>query len=130
MSFALAELLAGAAGKRPPDLDVKGINADSRAIAPGEVFFALPGTQVHGNGFVGEAVLRGAVAVVSDRAPDEDPGVPVVVVDDVIETGATLEAITRALEADGATVVPLARETVAVSLGRIVGYRRLDNLMG
>jgi len=34
------------------------------------------------------------------------------------------------VDADGATVVPLARETVAVSVGRILGYRRLDNLMG
>lgn len=34
------------------------------------------------------------------------------------------------VDGDGATVMPLARETVAVSVGRIIGYRRLDNLMG
>ncbi|HEY0919959.1 UDP-N-acetylmuramoyl-L-alanyl-D-glutamate--2,6-diaminopimelate ligase [Devosia sp.] len=83
MSFALADLLAGAVGKRPPDLAVEGINADSRAIAPGEAFFALPGTRVHGNAFAAEAAARGAVAVISDRQPDVDPGVPVVLVDDV-----------------------------------------------
>jgi len=83
LSFALADLLAGAVGKRPPDLAVEGINADSRAIAPGEAFFALPGTRVHGNAFAAEAAARGAVAVISDRQPDVDPGVPVVLVDDV-----------------------------------------------
>ena len=83
MSFALAELLEGAVGKRPPELQVEGINADSRAVGPGEVFFALPGTQVHGNAFVAQAVARGAIAMVSDRAPEADAGVPVVLVDDV-----------------------------------------------
>lgn len=79
----LAELLEGAAGSPSPDLEVEGINADSRAIRRGEVFFAVPGTRVHGNEFVAEAVGRGAVAVVSDRAPEHDAGVPVIVVDDV-----------------------------------------------
>ena len=83
MSFALAELLEGAVGKRPPELQVDGISADSRAVRPGEVFFALPGTQVHGNAFVTQAVARGAVAVVTDRAPEADAGVPVMLVDDV-----------------------------------------------
>lgn len=83
MSLVLAQLLEGAVGKRPPTLEVEGINADSRAIKPGEVFFALPGTRVHGNAFVAEAVARGAVAVVSDQAPEGDAGVPVVLVDDV-----------------------------------------------
>ena len=83
MSFALTGLLEGAVGRLPPELQVEGINADSRAVRPGEVFFALPGTQVHGNAFVAQAAARGAVAVVSDRAPEADAGVPVVLVDDV-----------------------------------------------
>jgi UDP-N-acetylmuramoyl-L-alanyl-D-glutamate--2,6-diaminopimelate ligase len=77
--FALAELLGGVG----PDLQVEGVNADSRAITPGEAFFALPGTQVHGEGFAQQAVARGAVAMVTDRAPREAPGVPVVIVEDV-----------------------------------------------
>ena len=83
MSFALAELLEGAVGRRPPALQVEGINADSRTIGPGEAFFALPGTRVHGNRFAAQAVAQGAIAVVSDQAPDADPGVPVILVDDV-----------------------------------------------
>jgi UDP-N-acetylmuramoyl-L-alanyl-D-glutamate--2,6-diaminopimelate ligase len=79
--FALVELLrgssAGAAG-----LEVTGINADSRAIRPGEAFFALPGTKVHGDAFIAEALRRGAAAVVTDRPAGGD-GVPVIVVDDV-----------------------------------------------
>ncbi|MDP1731039.1 MAG: UDP-N-acetylmuramoyl-L-alanyl-D-glutamate--2,6-diaminopimelate ligase [Devosia sp.] len=83
MSFALAELLDGAGAERPPTLQVEGINADSRAIEQGEAFFALPGTRVHGNNFAGQAVGRGAIAMVTDRTPETDPGVPVVVVEDV-----------------------------------------------
>ena len=77
--YALAHLLEGIG----PDLQVEGVNADSRAIARGEAFFALPGTQVHGEGFARQAVERGAAAMVTDRAPPEAPGVPVVIVDDV-----------------------------------------------
>ena len=82
MSFALKYLLEGAEAS-VPDLSVEGINADSRAIRPGEVFFALPGTQVHGDGFAAQAIGRGAIAMVSDRVPQHAPGVPLVVVDDV-----------------------------------------------
>jgi UDP-N-acetylmuramoyl-L-alanyl-D-glutamate--2,6-diaminopimelate ligase len=84
MAFPLADLLAGAGASLPGGMpDVSGLNADSRAIAPGEVFFALPGAKLHGDAFVAEAVGRGAAAIVTDRAPAGDPGVPVVVVDDV-----------------------------------------------
>lgn len=83
MSFALAQLLDGAVGKRPPNLQVEGINADSRDVKPGEAFFALPGTRVHGNEFVAQAVARGAVAVVTDSPPEADAGVPVILVDEV-----------------------------------------------
>ncbi len=82
MSFALRTLLEDA-GRRVPDVMVEGVNADSREIGAGEAFFAVPGTRVHGDAFAGQAVARGAVAMVTDRAPAGDPGVPVVVVDDV-----------------------------------------------
>lgn len=79
--FALADLLNGAGALSVPALEVEGINADSRAIIPGEAFFALPGTRVHGDGFAAQAVGRGASVMVSDRRPDADPGIPVVLVD-------------------------------------------------
>ncbi len=82
MPFALKDLLEGAEAS-VPNLTVEGVNADSRSIRPGEVFFATPGTRVHGDGFAAQAVGLGAVAMVSDRAPHGDPGVPVIVVSDV-----------------------------------------------
>ena len=83
LPFALKQLLKGAGARAVPVLDVEGVNADSRAIATGEVFFALPGTRVHGDSFAAQAIGRGASAMVTDRTPDIDPGVPVVVVKDV-----------------------------------------------
>jgi UDP-N-acetylmuramoyl-L-alanyl-D-glutamate--2,6-diaminopimelate ligase len=83
LPFALKELLKGAGARAVPVLDVEGVNADSRAIATGEVFFALPGTRVHGDSFAAQAIGRGASAMVTDRTPDIDPAVPVVVVKDV-----------------------------------------------
>jgi UDP-N-acetylmuramoyl-L-alanyl-D-glutamate--2,6-diaminopimelate ligase len=80
--FALAELLKGAGAEAPP-LTVEGINADSRAIQPGDAFFATPGLRTHGDAFASQAKERGAVAMISDRAPASDPGMPVVVVSDV-----------------------------------------------
>lgn len=83
LPFALKELLKGAGARAVPALDVEGVNADSRTIATGEAFFALPGTRVHGDSFAPQAIGRGAMAMVTDRTPETDPGVPVVVVKDV-----------------------------------------------
>ena len=81
----LLELLKDAVAVVPEGLPgiIKGVNADSRAIQKGEVFFALPGQTVHGDKFAAEAIKRGAVAMVTDREPQADPGIPVLVVDDV-----------------------------------------------
>ncbi|MEV0354747.1 UDP-N-acetylmuramoyl-L-alanyl-D-glutamate--2,6-diaminopimelate ligase [Nocardia sp. NPDC050697] len=46
---------------------VTGVAADSRAVRPGTLWFALPGRQNHGLDFEEQARRRGAVAVVSDR---------------------------------------------------------------
>ena len=82
MSFALTELLKGA-GSKSPRLKVEGVNADSRAIKPGEAFFAIPGLHTHGDAFAAQARANGAKAMITDRAPAADPGMPVVVVPDV-----------------------------------------------
>jgi len=43
---------------------------------------AIRGTRLDGHAFIDEAVARGAAAVVAERLPDHNPGVPVVVVPD------------------------------------------------
>lgn len=84
MSLSVTQLLEGS-GARPKKglAPVFGINSDSRAIEPGDVFFALPGVNTHGIEHIEEALRRGALAVVSDRDPVGDPGVPVIKVADV-----------------------------------------------
>ncbi len=99
MSFSLRELLEGA-GAPVPRLEVEGINADSRAILPGEAFFAVPGTRVHGDAFAAQAKARGAAVMVSDRAPGSDPGMPVVVVGDARKAYARAAAVQFAPQPD------------------------------
>jgi UDP-N-acetylmuramoyl-L-alanyl-D-glutamate--2,6-diaminopimelate ligase len=60
-------------------LEVTGLSADSRAIAPGFVFAALSGAATHGRAFVADAVKAGAIAVLSAGDLDADPGVAHVV---------------------------------------------------
>jgi UDP-N-acetylmuramoyl-L-alanyl-D-glutamate--2,6-diaminopimelate ligase len=59
-------------------VDVKGLAVDSRAVKPGDLFFALAGSKTDGSRFIDAAIKAGAVAVAGDRAlPGSD--VPVVV---------------------------------------------------
>ena len=44
-----------------------GVTFDSRAVAQGDLFFALSGETTDGHGFVGEALKRGAAAAVVSR---------------------------------------------------------------
>jgi UDP-N-acetylmuramoyl-L-alanyl-D-glutamate--2,6-diaminopimelate ligase len=48
---------------------VSGIAVDSRAVRPGDVFFALAGSKTDGARFIDAAVASGAVAVVGDHPP-------------------------------------------------------------
>ncbi len=47
-------------------IEIKGLTADSRAVEPGFLFAALPGSRAHGRDFIAEALQRGAVAVLAD----------------------------------------------------------------
>jgi UDP-N-acetylmuramoyl-L-alanyl-D-glutamate--2,6-diaminopimelate ligase len=76
----LAELLAAldeAGTLEGRDVEVGGVAIDSRRVQPGDVFFALPGLRTDGRRHVGEALARGASAVVGVDAADA-AGVPVV----------------------------------------------------
>jgi len=64
---------------------VSGVTLDSRGVKPGDLYVALPGTQVHGAAFCAEAVAAGAVAILTDpdgRSRAAASGVPVFVVAD------------------------------------------------
>ena len=54
----------------PADPVITGVTADSRKVAPGDLFVALPGTTADGRAFIPQALARGAVAVL---APSDTP---------------------------------------------------------
>jgi hypothetical protein len=50
-------------------LAIGGVAADSRAIRPGFLFAAVPGTKADGLTYVPQALAAGAAAVMAERAP-------------------------------------------------------------
>jgi len=62
-----------------------GANHDSRAVAPGQLFFAFPGERVDGFDFAAQAAAAGAAGIVVSRArgiPAGCDGVTIIAVDD------------------------------------------------
>jgi UDP-N-acetylmuramoyl-L-alanyl-D-glutamate--2,6-diaminopimelate ligase len=53
----------------PLDRPISGIVMDSRRVAPGNLFFALPGLRSDGARYIDEAIQRGAVAVATVALP-------------------------------------------------------------
>jgi UDP-N-acetylmuramoyl-L-alanyl-D-glutamate--2,6-diaminopimelate ligase len=53
---------------------VTGLSLDSRAVRPGHLFAALPGSRVHGAAHIEAALRLGAVAVLTDREGAEIAG--------------------------------------------------------
>ncbi len=51
------------------NVEITGINIDSRKIAAGHLFVAMKGTQVDGHQFIGKAIGQGAVAVLCEDLP-------------------------------------------------------------
>lgn len=55
------------------DVDIKGIEIDSRKVARGGLFVAMKGTQVDGHSFIPKALELGAVAVLCEDLPEKCP---------------------------------------------------------
>lgn len=51
-----------------PDVPVTGVTLRAQDVRPGDLFAALPGSTTHGARFAGDAIERGAVAVLTDAA--------------------------------------------------------------
>lgn len=59
------------------DLAITGITADSRAVAPGFLFAALPGAHHDGRAFIAEAVARGAAVILAPEGTIWPEGAPI-----------------------------------------------------
>ena len=53
------------------NIDITGVNIDSRKIKPGHLFVAMKGTQVDGHQFIPKALDLGAVAILCEDLPEE-----------------------------------------------------------
>lgn len=53
------------------DIEIKGVDIDSRRVAEGHLFVAMKGTQVDGHTFIDKAVVQGAAAILCEDMPAE-----------------------------------------------------------
>ena len=58
----------------PDDVEITGVNIDSRKIEKGHLFVAIKGTQTDGHRFIPKALELGAVAVLCEDLPEEPSG--------------------------------------------------------
>ena len=64
------------------DIEITGVNIDSRRIEAGHLFVAIPGTQTDGHKFIPKAIEQGAVAVLCEYFPNRrEPGVTYVAIE-------------------------------------------------
>ncbi|MHB1585705.1 MAG: UDP-N-acetylmuramoyl-L-alanyl-D-glutamate--2,6-diaminopimelate ligase [Acidiferrobacteraceae bacterium] len=67
MSIALSELLSGVAPvATAQDCVIHGVTEDSRRVAPGFLFLALPGLRSDGRRYIDQAIERGAAAILAE----------------------------------------------------------------
>jgi UDP-N-acetylmuramoyl-L-alanyl-D-glutamate--2,6-diaminopimelate ligase len=91
----LAELLSAVepqAVNAAGDAEICGLAYDSRAVVPGDLFFALRGVAADGHRFLGAARERGAVAAVVEDSSAVPAGLPFVQVADARLTMARMAA--------------------------------------
>jgi UDP-N-acetylmuramoyl-tripeptide--D-alanyl-D-alanine ligase len=92
------------------------VTVDSRTVAPGDLFVAVPGERVDGHDFLAAAAAAGAVAALTTR-PDD--ALPCVVVDEPVEAlGRLAAAVHSRLAADGSGAGGLVTVGITGSSGK------------
>jgi UDP-N-acetylmuramoyl-L-alanyl-D-glutamate--2,6-diaminopimelate ligase len=57
---------------REEDLEITGVESDSRRVTPGALFVAIGGHSVDGHDFIDKAIAQGAAAIVCERPAEAD----------------------------------------------------------
>lgn len=99
MNFHLSDVASAAGSALPPgssNVELSGVAVDSRAVRDGSLFVALKGARADGLDFAGDAISRGARAILASRAPALLPErFPVVVAPDPAEALTSLAVLLR-----------------------------------
>lgn len=69
----------------PPDRLLTGLATDSRRVAPGNLFAAIPGPNFDGHDFIHVAIEQGCAAILTQRPPLAPLPVPVLLVHNVLD---------------------------------------------
>lgn len=85
------------------DLEITGIAYASADVEPGGLFVAIPGYLADGHRFIGEAMARGAAAILCRQAPEDKT--PFIRVDDVRTALAVVSANFYGHPAAGMTII-------------------------
>lgn len=56
------------------EIEINGIEIDSRNIKEGNAFIAIKGTQADGHNYIGKAVELGAIAIICEKLPETTVG--------------------------------------------------------
>lgn len=95
------------------------VTVDSRAVAPGDLFVAIPGERVDGHDYLGAAAVAGAVAALTTRP---DGALPCVVVDEpVAALGRLAVAVHRRLSVGDLTTVGITGSSGKTSTKDLLG---------
>ncbi len=93
------EIASATGGTAHGSFEVSGVTFDSREVAPGDLFIAMPGTVHDGHQFIGQAIAAGASGLIVAKPIDH----PHVLVEDVTKA---LQALGRASrERSRATII-------------------------
>ena len=92
-SLQQASDLLSAENKNFKELTFTGLTHIDSEVQPGDIFLAFPGAKSHGAHFISNAISRGAVAVLTDKAgAEKSHDLPTLIVNDVRAAGAALSA--------------------------------------
>lgn len=86
----LALLIPGTKIVGDKNIEITGIEHDSRKIMPGNLFVCMEGANVDGHKFINQAVERGAVAVLTARQNFNSSEIPALIVPDMLKSLAVI----------------------------------------
>lgn len=55
------------------EMEISGVNMDSRLVQTGDLFVAVRGTQADGHAYISKAIEQGAIAIVCEQRPENLP---------------------------------------------------------